>query len=309
MLRNQDTCRDITQRCDDFFASKALSVYALCLPFRSSTELAEENQRGIHEKILKNRSNLVTDFNRAACITADGAVPQEDMDALRGIDELTHWLVDGNDATFTKNVKHWFSEPCKGVVVIVAEPVEPTPNAEVVNGAGIDDLAKWRPVGGGVVTWRRGETERRVDALWCRRNLHRGLHDSNFLRYLTVRVVAEAFALSEDAEEKEQGLVSVLDVFLKHFPREAVSFLTAKDDESLGMNQHFESPANPGTHQTRGKCRCWVTEKVPDSWKFWGTNASCFKDFCKKSFFKSGRRTSIPYFAATNSRRDKRVRK
>eukprot|EP00922_Rhytidocystis_sp_ex-Travisia-forbesii_P018064 GHVS01026909.1.p1 GENE.GHVS01026909.1~~GHVS01026909.1.p1 ORF type:complete len:272 (+),score=36.58 GHVS01026909.1:481-1296(+) len=205
-MANSDAHRAIVQQSNSLYRQLGLQPFLISLPLHGST--ASINKKGIRDKILKNRSYVVTELN-----PLEANLTREMPEAVHGVETMVERLTD-NDIM--------------GFVFVVAEVLSE------------DD---YRPVAGAVVELL-DEHERSIRGMWCRRSLPDELV-SLLLKVTAIRLFANAFELPTPGQRVRNSnkLISTLETTCLTFPREASDFFTTS--KSFLSYTQFHPPAGP----------------------------------------------------------------
>eukprot|EP00922_Rhytidocystis_sp_ex-Travisia-forbesii_P018061 GHVS01026906.1.p1 GENE.GHVS01026906.1~~GHVS01026906.1.p1 ORF type:complete len:313 (+),score=43.60 GHVS01026906.1:481-1419(+) len=236
-MANSDAHRAIVQQSNSLYRQLGLQPFLISLPLHGST--ASINKKGIRDKILKNRSYVVTELN-----PLEANLTREMPEAVHGVETMVERLTD-NDIM--------------GFVFVVAEVLSE------------DD---YRPVAGAVVELL-DEHERSIRGMWCRRSLPDELV-SLLLKVTAIRLFANAFELPTPGQRVRNSnkLISTLETTCLTFPREASDFFTT----TLEMSKHWETEGKAGTHNDHPtvKCNCRKLAGGEGAWQFWGISETRF---------------------------------
>eukprot|EP00922_Rhytidocystis_sp_ex-Travisia-forbesii_P003419 GHVS01004985.1.p1 GENE.GHVS01004985.1~~GHVS01004985.1.p1 ORF type:complete len:306 (-),score=38.38 GHVS01004985.1:274-1191(-) len=243
---------ELLERSYAYLKLLGLRPFLLSLPLCG--QAAEGNQKGIRDKMLKNRSYVATDHNPADSDT------RTNKDAVEEIDNVVEKLVDKDSI---------------GFVLVIAEYMGPGLAPPEGADAVTSSAYQYRPVAGGIVHLL-DETERAVRAVWCRRSLSSEVSES-LLKVVTLRLFAHAFEWpypDTGGKRPTHKLVSALETHSLAFPRQTYGFITA----GLMLSKHWEMHGDGGAHNDAPsqKCKCFKLAGHPESWQFWGISESRF---------------------------------
>jgi len=295
-----DSCKpehhDIIEGSSDFFRNNSLTPFMVPLPLVGNS--ASSYQKGIREKIQKNRSVLVTDFNpecdiieycrgfhdsssssTVSCNVELDLAPVQDDHILsemhRFVDRLTSTDVNG----FAMILAEKLSSSTKST--------EPSPARNTTEYYG--------PVAGGIVE-AVDASERDIRAIWCRRSIPQPFSDA-LLRVFTIRLLSQALLWPGSSSGPSKGkafrLISIKYSHMVTFPIAAYRFIIAP--EGLGLSPHFETNLDGGDHNDHPttKCKCSKLQSDPEASKFWGISESRFLQRCKSNIGGSSARNFI----------------
>lgn len=255
---SSESLNDLLSRTFKFLKAARLQPFLLTLPLHG--DAAESNQQGIREKMLKNRSQVVTNFNPPDVENHENPI------ALDSLDQVIERLVDSNIV---------------GFVLVVAEYIGPDrepPESDEMNAV-TTAAYQYRPVSGGIVELL-DEHERAIRGLWCRRSLKPRI-TGPLLKATTMRLIAHAFEWQHPSTTKRlnRKLLSCLELHGQTFPREMYVFLTTS--AGLNLSKHWETPADGGAHNDSPhmKCKCLKLSDKEEAWQFWGISESRFVKF------------------------------
>eukprot|EP00922_Rhytidocystis_sp_ex-Travisia-forbesii_P018070 GHVS01026915.1.p1 GENE.GHVS01026915.1~~GHVS01026915.1.p1 ORF type:complete len:312 (+),score=27.82 GHVS01026915.1:347-1282(+) len=236
--------RAIVKQSNALYRELGLQPFLLPLPLYGAT--ADNNKKGIRDKILKNRSYVVTEYNHL-----ETNVTREIPDVVNMVETMVESLTE-NDIT--------------GFVFVLAEVL---PEQD------------YRPVAGAVVELL-DDHERTIRGIWCRRSLP-GELVSWMLKVTAILLFAHAFELATSGQRirNSNKLVSTLETTCLTFPREVADFLTT----TLEMSKHWETEANAGTHNDHPnvKCKCRKLGVEDGAWQFWGISETRFIKIWKEN--------------------------
>eukprot|EP00922_Rhytidocystis_sp_ex-Travisia-forbesii_P003421 GHVS01004987.1.p1 GENE.GHVS01004987.1~~GHVS01004987.1.p1 ORF type:complete len:308 (-),score=49.55 GHVS01004987.1:358-1281(-) len=239
-----------------------LRPFLLSLPLCG--QAAVGNQKGIREKMLKNRSHVATEHNPSDAET------NSNPDAAEEIDNVVEQLVE---------------QDVVGFVLVIAEYMGPGP----VPKEDTNSAYQYRPVAGGIVHLL-DETERAVRAVWCRRSLDTEVSEA-LLKVVCMRLFAHAFEWQypeRGGKRVAHKLVSALETHGLAFPRQAYKFITA----DMMLSKHWEMHGDGGAHNDapQQKCKCYKLADVKESWQFWGISETRFA-----KYWNTNKDTLIPH--------------
>eukprot|EP00922_Rhytidocystis_sp_ex-Travisia-forbesii_P024141 GHVS01035441.1.p1 GENE.GHVS01035441.1~~GHVS01035441.1.p1 ORF type:complete len:360 (+),score=78.61 GHVS01035441.1:98-1081(+) len=261
---SSDPLSELLDRSHSYLKLAGLRPFLLSLPL--SGQAADGNQKGIREKMLKNRSHVQTPYNPPDADTHTNA------DAVEEVDNLVEKLVEPEIV---------------GFVLVIAEYVGPGSATAADDNGELNAAYQYRPVAGGIVHLL-DETERAVRAIWCRRSLPLDVSEV-LLKVVTLRLFAHAFEwqypdLSSGgggggigggrAKRVAHKLVSALETHSLAFPRQSYRFITG----GMMLSKHWEMHGDGGAHNDAPtqKCKCFKLSDDEASWQFWGISESRF---------------------------------
>lgn len=255
---NADSLQGVLDRSYKYLKAANLRPFLLTLPLHGAA--AKSNQEGIREKIMKNKSQVVTDQN------PESKTAKINPESVKLMNQVADRLT---------------SEDIVGFVMVIAEylGVEEQSNNTSEHNNELSSTAayQYRPVAGGIVELL-DEYERAVRAVWCRRSLPNTLTDE-FLKVIVMRIIAHAFEWQHPSKPNKKvssKLVSSLEIHSLAFPTETYDFLTKQT--GLNLSKHWETEDDGGAHNDspNQKCKCFKLADKEGAWQFWGISESRF---------------------------------